>query len=120
MTASDSHFYVSAFSAPQSFPMKNTGTAWRHRAHGLTIADTDRSGAGAPRQHELREYTPARCRTMLACLIQRTRATRLDDLVTMLARFIGRIEAKARTELETRGAKRLYQYPQMQSRPPKQ
>jgi hypothetical protein len=37
---------------------------------------------------------------MLACLIQRTRATRLDDLVTMLARFIGRIEAKARAELE--------------------
>jgi hypothetical protein len=37
---------------------------------------------------------------MLACLIQRTRATRLDDMVTMLARFIGRIEAKARAELE--------------------
>lgn len=49
---------------------------------------------------ELREYTPARRRTMLLCLIHRTRATRLDDLVTMLARFVGRIEAKARAELE--------------------
>ena len=37
---------------------------------------------------------------MLACLIQRTRSTRLDDMVTMLSRFIGRIEAKARAELE--------------------
>jgi hypothetical protein len=61
--------------------------AWADEARRLTAT-------------ELREYTPARRRTMLACLIQRTQATRLDDMVTMLARFIGRIEAKARAELE--------------------
>jgi hypothetical protein len=58
--------------------------AWADEARRLTAT-------------ELREYTPARRRTMPACLIQRTRATRLDDMVT---RFIGRIEAKARAELE--------------------
>jgi len=61
--------------------------AWADEARRLTAT-------------ELREYTPARRRTMLACLIQRTQATRLDDMVTMLTRFIGRIEAKARAELE--------------------
>ena len=61
--------------------------AWAEEARRLTAA-------------ELREYTPARHRTMLACLIHRIRATRLDDMVTMLARYIGRIETKARAELE--------------------
>ena len=61
--------------------------AWAEEARRLTAT-------------ELRGYTPARRRTMLVCLIHRTRATRLDDLVTMLARFVGRIEAKARAELE--------------------
>jgi TnpA family transposase len=62
--------------------------AWAEEARRLTAT-------------ELREYTPARRRTMLVCLIHRTRATRLDDLVTMLVRFVGRIEAKARAELES-------------------
>ena len=43
---------------------------------------------------------------MLAWLIQRTRSTRLDDMVTMLARFIGRIEAKARADTERSAATR--------------
>jgi hypothetical protein len=66
--------------------------AWADEARRLTAT-------------ELREYTPARRRTMLACLIQRTRATRLDDLVTMLARFIGRIEAKARSARRCTGSR---------------
>ena len=41
--------------------------AWAEEARRLTAA-------------ELREYTPARHRTMLACLIHRIRATRLDDI----------------------------------------
>lgn len=67
--------------------------AWAEEARRLTAT-------------ELREYTPARRRTMLVCLIHRTRATRLDYLVTMLARFVGRIEAKARAALEAWHLKR--------------
>jgi uncharacterized protein DUF4158 len=67
---------------------------WGGAAESLAIQTIERVVAG--RAH----LSPARRRTMLACLIQRTRATRLDDMVTMLARFIGRIEAKARAELE--------------------
>jgi len=43
---------------------------------------------------ELPEYT-ARVLYAPRCLLARTRASRLDDLVTMLIRFIARIEAKA-------------------------
>jgi len=61
--------------------------AWAEEARRLTAT-------------ELREYAAPRRYTLLACLIARTHAGRLDDLVTMLIRFIGRIEAKARADLE--------------------
>lgn len=61
--------------------------AWAEEARRLTAT-------------ELREYTAPRRHTLLACLIVRTRAGRLDDLVTMLIRFMGRIETKARADLE--------------------
>jgi TnpA family transposase len=61
--------------------------AWAEEARRLTAT-------------ELREYTPSRRHALLCCLLRRTRATRLDDLVTMLVRIIGRIEARARADLE--------------------
>jgi hypothetical protein len=54
---------------------------------------------------ELREYIAPRRHALLICLLAQTRASRasrLDDLVTMLIRFLGRIEAKARADLEAR------------------
>lgn len=61
--------------------------AWAEEARRLTAT-------------ELREYTAPRRRALLCCLVVQTHATRLDDLVTMLIRFMGRIEAKARADLE--------------------
>ncbi len=61
--------------------------AWAEEARRLTAT-------------ELREYTTPRRHALLCCLVVRTHATRLDDLVTMLIRFMGRIEAKARADLE--------------------
>ncbi len=61
--------------------------AWAEEARRLTAT-------------ELREYVAPRRHALLICLVAQTRAGRLDDLVTMLIRFLGRIEAKARADLE--------------------
>jgi len=61
--------------------------AWAEEARRLTAT-------------ELREYVAPRRHALLICLLDQTRASRLDDLVTMLIRFLGRIEAKARADLE--------------------
>jgi TnpA family transposase len=61
--------------------------AWAEEARRLTAT-------------ELREYVAPRRHALLACLLARSRASRLDDLVTILVRFIGRIEARARADLE--------------------
>jgi hypothetical protein len=60
--------------------------AWAEEARRLTAT-------------ELREYVQPRRHALLICLLSQIRASRLDDLVTMLIRFIGRIEAKARGDL---------------------
>ena len=57
--------------------------AWAEEARRLTAT-------------ELREYIAPRRHALLICLLAQTRASRLDDLVTMLIRFLGRIEAKPR------------------------
>jgi len=61
--------------------------AWAEEARRLTAT-------------ELREYIEPRRHALLICLLSQIRASRLDDLVTMLIRFIGRIEAKARADLD--------------------
>lgn len=61
--------------------------AWAEEARRLTAT-------------ELREYQTPRRHALLSCLLVQTRSSRLDDLVTMLIRFIGRIEAKARADLD--------------------
>ena len=61
--------------------------AWAEEARRLTAS-------------ELREYVAPRRYALLACLLVRTRASRLDDSVTLLVRFIGRIEARGRADLQ--------------------
>ena len=48
---------------------------------------------------ELRDYVQPRRHALLISLLSQIRASRLDDLVTILIRFIGRIEVKARANL---------------------
>ena len=67
--------------------------AWAEEARRLTAT-------------ELREYVQPRRHALLICLLSQIRARRLDDLVTMLIRFIGRIEAKARGDLDAWHRKR--------------
>jgi hypothetical protein len=56
--------------------------AWAEEARRLTAT-------------ELREYIAPRRHALLTCLLAQIRAGRLDDLVTMLIRFLGRIETRA-------------------------
>ncbi|MCC6197554.1 MAG: DUF4158 domain-containing protein, partial [Burkholderiales bacterium] len=61
--------------------------AWAEEARRLTAT-------------ELREYKPARRHALLTGLLAQTRSSRLDDLVTMLIRFLARMEARARADLD--------------------